>query len=150
MRRFICFVVVAAALSVAVGPAQAAPGDSAQGHGTETAVAPSEFRFKARSGPQGQNPTGSMALRTSGFYVEADVHCLFVAANEATLIGKITYKEGLDEGTFEEMTFIVGDNRSIDQPDTFAYVVAPAGQEVCGAQGQFHPIDEGDIRVRDN
>jgi hypothetical protein len=148
MRRLVGFVVIAVALTVVPGSAHAAAGDAATGRGSVSAVVPAEFDFRARSGPQGQNPSGRMHLRTASFEVLADVTCLSVAGNVATIIGTVTSSEGLDPSQ-NEMTFIVGDNKATQTPDTFTYVVAPAGQEGCFPHGQFHPVDRGNIKVRD-
>lgn len=147
MKRLICLVVLVTAFAAAMSTASATQGDSARGHGEDASGA--EFHFRALSGPNGEDPSGSMSLRTSAFYVEGAVFCLVVTGNEATIIGRVTYREGLDS-TYDLMTFAVGDNRGTGQPDTFAYAVEPETGQVCGAQGQFQAISRGNIGVRDN
>jgi hypothetical protein len=124
--------------------ASAAPSDTAIGHGRQDLTA-SQFKFNARSGPDGQDPSGTMSLDTAAFSVEADVTCLSVLDGRATLIGEVTRSEGITATT---LVFFAEDNRGA--PDNFQYVVtSDPTQEPCAPLGATLPIDRGNIVVHD-
>lgn len=154
MRRTVTMLVVAAGMVWAL-PASpsAAHGDSARGAGTYTAGAEEyAFGFKASSGPLGENPKGTMKLeRTDGlFSARAEVFCMSVSGNLATLVGTITKAKGFVD--FEELVFKVQDNALTSTPDRFVHSVQQqgAGQAECFNETPAFPIDSGDIEVVDN
>jgi hypothetical protein len=120
MRRLIG---VLALLVICACPssALAAQSDIARGAGEVGPIAPSKFRFAARSGPLGEDPSGTMSLQTNAFTVEARVTCLAVLGNVAGMLGDVTRAEGIPAETLE---FRVQDNGP-HQPDGFSYAVHP-------------------------
>jgi hypothetical protein len=156
MRRTLAVLMAVAATWALPGGAVAAPADVASGRGLQeidTGVF-EEFRFAARSGPLGEDPSGRMFIRRSddAFLLEAEVNCLQVFEHQATLVGEVTRNEGaFDQPGFEALVFIVNDNRGLGMPDTFVRIVTtePLAQADCFPTTAFLPIDRGNIIVHD-
>src|SRR5687767_9581424 len=109
MRRLpaVLALVVLAALPAS---APAAPPDLARGH-CEVATLAASFSFNARSVAFGTGD-GRMVLDTAAFSFVADVDCLDVIGNQATMIGTITQSQGLNPAVFTgRVRFVVEDNQ---------------------------------------
>jgi hypothetical protein len=109
MRKF-CFALVLMGVSIwVVAPSGAAStGDSVNGGGQ---IAPAgtdpncenHFAVNARSGPNGESPTGVLhytAANCTGFF-KADVICVRVVGNRATVLGEFTHTK-FENPTFED------------------------------------------------
>jgi hypothetical protein len=104
------------AAAFAAQPALAVLGHSASGTGTSTQNNGSSFDFTATGGPgaTGGGATGSMTYQQvqGNHTVEADVRCLFVSGNRATVVGLIvasTITSGVGS-VGNHMIFFVEDN----------------------------------------
>jgi hypothetical protein len=98
-------------------------------------------------------PIGPVITVSSQSYsATADVTCLTVLNNKATLSGRVTRFEGnvpLQRGLFFDVT----DNTIARQqvaPDQFAGTLQPEALQVCPAPTSGTPITRGDILVEDN
>lgn len=89
---------------------------------------------------------------TTSFTATADVTCLTVVNNKATLSGRVTRFQGSvppQRGLFFDVT----DNTIARQqvaPDQFAGTLQPEALQVCPAPMSGSPITQGDILVEDN
>jgi hypothetical protein len=124
MRRRMLFV----AAAIGIGMALASPGvsgaqvsqDSVTGGGQ---IVGTSFSVDARSGPSGENPTGTVILLSSpilGFRVEGAVTCLTVTGNRAVIGFRQTGGNFPVGGGFIEVTD--------DTPDTFAFTGTASGE----------------------
>jgi hypothetical protein len=118
MRRLILlFSAALLAAWVFSQPATAVIGHSASGTGTSTQNDGSSFDFTATGGPgaTGGGATGSMTYNEvfgGGSTVQAQVRCLFVSGNRATIVGVIvasTFTSGIAV-VGNQMIFYVEDN----------------------------------------
>jgi hypothetical protein len=73
------------ALLVAPAPAQTTGQDSAVGNVSIDPARPTVFVFDARSGPSGENPTGSVSWLEISSTLGGPVTCLTVTGNRATI-----------------------------------------------------------------
>jgi hypothetical protein len=126
--------------------------DEAIGRGNFQAGGDFEFIFNARSGPQGEDPSGIMILERADehYTARAEVFCLAVSRNRATIVGDIFHSTGFPG--YEELVFIVNDNLFSGTLDTFSYIVkqrAGQGLAECFPQTTPNPISFGDIEVID-
>lgn len=122
--------------------------NTAHGNGEVGPVAPSKFRFQARSGPDGEDPSGTMSLETNAFRVDAQVTCLAVEGNIAGIVGDVTSSQGIDWHA-DKLIFRVQDNGPA--ADHFAYIVQqPPQVEPCAAlTPPPHEVIHGNIVVKD-
>ena len=133
----------------------AASSDFAAGGGKYVAGAEEiEFSFAARSGPLGEDPSGFIFLQEKGhFLLQADVFCLSVSGNLATLAGRITRNEGaFNQPGFEELVLKVNDNnKGLGVPDKAAHIVTAQGlgQADCYPETVVPPVVHGNIVVHD-
>jgi hypothetical protein len=132
----------------------AASSDFAAGGGKYVAGAEEiEFSFAARSGPAGEDPSGFIFLQEKGhFLLQADVFCLSVSGNLATVAGTITRNEGaFNQPGFEELVFKVNDNRASGAPDKAAHIVTAQGlgQTECYPETVVPSVVHGNIVVHD-
>src|SRR5688572_13719495 len=152
MRSFVATFAMAGSMLWALpGTVSAAQHDSASGKGIYHAGAEEyEFSFKARSGPSGEDPKGTMILeRTDGaFSARADIYCMFVSENLTTIVGTITETVGF-EG-YQELVFKVQDNAGLSAADRFVHIVTDVGEVECYVETPAFPIDDGDIDVVDS
>jgi hypothetical protein len=150
MRRRILLVSAAIGMglalsSPAISDAQL-PQDSATGGG---AIVGASFAVDARSGPSGENPTGTAIVRSNpllGFRVEGPVTCLNVTGNRAVIGFANTLGDAfLGVGGFIEVTD--------STPDTVAFARIASGEPptVCPATLGFGgtALGVGDIVVVD-
>lgn len=89
---------------------------------------------------------------TLGFTATADVTCLTVVNNKATLSGRVTKFAG-DVPPQRGLFFDVTDNTIARQqvaPDQFAGALQPEALQVCPAPTSGAPLTRGDILVEDN
>ena len=131
-----------------------APSDFAAGGGRYKAGAEEiQFSFAARSGPLGEDPSGFIFLQEKDhFLLQAEVFCLSVSGNLATLAGTITRNEGaFNQPGYEELVLKVNDNKALGVPDKMAHIVTAQGlgQAECYPETMVHSVVHGNIVVHD-
>jgi hypothetical protein len=151
MRLRMLFVAAAIGIGMAlaspgVSGAQVATQDSVTGGGR---IVGASFGVDARSGPSGENPTGTVIVRSSillGFRVEGPVTCLNVTGNRAVIGFANTLGDAfLGAGGFIEVTDGTPDtftSRRIASGDSLTICPPPLG--IGGST-----LGEGDIVVVD-
>ena len=155
MTRFFVLLAVIAACAYPAGATADSPYDYVTGGGWVVpwnAHADAHFAFTAHNGTSGV--TGRMQLRftydegTPDEQYSAEVICLTVVGNEATLSGVITRvvnpTSGLQEG--DQLTFQVTDNGQPGSlvPDEFA---EHSGGQPCPSLGGGQFVTQGNINV---
>jgi hypothetical protein len=130
------------------------------GHGAQGTT---KFDFSARLSDREAEklalgePHGYVRIETTLGSVSAEVLCLVVVANRATLVAKVTRASGTEFEFARELRVQVADNSPFPSgatsvPDQFAYLATafPTGG-VCDLPLTGHPpITEGDIVVEQN
>ena len=151
-RTAICIGALLGVLAVAlaspgVAGAQAPAGDSVTGSGT---VNPGgvTFSFDARSGPSGENPTGTASIGVEPNFFRGAVTCLVVSGNTARFAigqdGQDPFSGGVE--------FQATDNAGAGLADTLAVLIQLRGVPDCSplpADVTAAPISTGDIAVVD-
>jgi hypothetical protein len=156
MRRFLLAVAgITAAVALAVPPAsaQAPTEDSVTGQATGGPGFFGDIQIDVRSGPSGENPTGTAFFRIGGdqstIQVGGQVTCLAVSGNTATLV----VEDEADEfaGSFGFVAIQVVDNAGTGAPDTFDSRIRtdPSDCTPVPVTLILTPIASGDIVVVD-
>jgi hypothetical protein len=127
------------------------------GHGAQGTT---RFDFSARLSDREAEklalgePHGYVRIETTLGSVSAEVLCLVVVANRATLVAKVTRASGTEFEFARELRVQVADNSPLPSgatsvPDQIAYLSTPfSSGGVCDAPLTGHPpITEGDIVV---
>jgi Thrombospondin type 3 repeat len=112
MRRLALLAAFVVLQLCAVGPAEAATGDSASGSGINNPNGET-FSFSATSGLSGENAAGTMSYVQGQFTIVAAVRCLTVTGNRAVIVGTIVESNlppGSAGATGNETSFFVEDN----------------------------------------
>lgn len=110
------------------------------------------FEVTSQTFDAGVPITPVRVFSSQSFSATADVTCLTVVNNKATLSGRVTRFEGNvppQRGLFFDVT----DNTIARQqvaPDQFAGALQPEALQVCPAPTSGSPITRGDILVEDN
>lgn len=152
MRRFLVAAVASAAIGSLAVPgvsgAQSAAMDSVTGYAATGAGRLSvQFTFDARSGPAGENPTGTVSFDALLVDLGAlQVSCLSVSGNRASMIVRIASPSPPAPAG---VVISVEDNGAAAQ-DTLAWsfvTILPSECPVSSAAGE--PILAGDITVTD-
>jgi hypothetical protein len=139
-----------------VSPAQGNGGQFAVGGGQAISFTPGTtflvFALSARNGPNG--PTGHVTLEwpESGEQILAEVTCLEVSGNEATITAEIVKHENPQPGqdtTHVVIHMIDNGNPGGDVPDTFFATFQNLLLGECGENPFELPILKGNIDVED-
>jgi hypothetical protein len=121
------------------------PSDFAVGAGGD--VGQKQFEFSAHSDPGGANPQGHFNSHGTGStYIDADVYCLLVSGNQATMgihITKVSSNESALLGTFT-LEFVQDNNPLTDTISSSGFSLTPL---TCVPGPATHPIDHGNITV---
>jgi hypothetical protein len=154
MRRSLgCAVAALAAIALSAPPAQAQTTgqDSAIGEGSSGDDIFPAFNFSATSGPNGENPAGSVSVDLlGGIHATGPVTCLSVSGNQATI--GFTYR---DFATILQVVLHVEDLGSagsgLDIIDLHAFEPSQRSPTDCSPIPATlqRPVKSGDIRVRD-
>jgi hypothetical protein len=140
---------VAVALAVpAASGAQVPAGDSVTGTGTADVYG--SFVIDARSGPSGENPTGSVSVELDAVSLAGPVTCLLASGNRARFNMSLSAFPSPFSGTIH---WEVVDNAASGVPDTIAANILTRGEPAdCSplAAGTItSPLLSGDIVVVD-
>ena len=159
MKRILALVgALLSTVVVASGTAQANhAGQELIAYGKGSTTAARNFDFSARLSDQQAGellgePHGRMHVDAENFFsFDADVTCLTVVGNRATIGGQVTSSTGLAS---RGILFYVTDNTlsTGDQivPDEFFIVLVPESPQVCPPPGSGVPLASGDIVVEQN
>jgi hypothetical protein len=153
LKLILATAILGTALVVPNGSSAQAPADSVTADGATVAGgAITDLQIDARSGPSGENPTGTVSLTVpnpilpgSGFPVQGAVTCLVVKGNEATLV--------FAANSFSPfMKIVVVDNAATGTADAAGAIFVPPGADPDCSDVLVvieSPITSGDITVVD-
>jgi hypothetical protein len=136
--------------------AQGNGGEFATGGGQAISLTPGTtflvFALSARNGPQG--PSGHVTLEwpESGEQILAEVTCLEVSGNEATITAEIVKHKNPDpaqDTTHVVIHVIDNGTPGGDVPDTFFATFQNLLPDACGVNTGTLPILQGNINVED-
>jgi hypothetical protein len=135
---------IAALIGVPAAPvhAQTAGEDSVIGNILIGPAAVAEF--EARSGPQGENPSGFVSLSSRSSAEAGRVACLTVIGNRAT----IGFENALGGGS-GGLIFVEDNGPARDGLDRFGVRLIAQPPRTCPEPEAFHTFIAGDIRVHD-
>jgi hypothetical protein len=124
------------------------PHDFAVGAGGESSQ--KQFEFSAHSDPGGANPHGHFNSHGTGSsYADADVYCLLVSGNQATMgiqITKVSSDNGALLGQFT-LEFVQDNGHGNPLPDKVASTGFTQAKQSCVPGSATVPIDHGNITV---
>jgi hypothetical protein len=152
--RALLLALLSSALFAGAAEAKRAPvGDVAQGAGV-VSEGGDTFAFDARSGVNGENPTGTMSYFASGLNatIRGDVTCMRVNGNRALVAGIITESpiELPATGAVGETMYFFTEDGGRRGPDLFASAFG-GFEDPCGIDTlqEPNPIASGHIEITD-